>query len=57
MTTTPVPYISAEAHEVTYLNVGYTVRSWLLTIDHKRIALLYMLSVTLSSLSAGFSPR
>ncbi|HVA46431.1 MAG TPA: cytochrome c oxidase subunit I [Pirellulales bacterium] len=29
-----------------YLNAGYTVRSWLLTTDHKRIALLYLLSIT-----------
>ena len=25
-----------------YLNDGYGVRSWLLTRDHKRIALLYL---------------
>jgi cytochrome c oxidase subunit 1 len=30
-----------------YLNVNYGVTSWLLTTDHKRIALLYLLSVTL----------
>jgi cytochrome c oxidase subunit 1 len=30
-----------------YLNAAYTVRSWLLTIDHKRIAILYLLGVTL----------
>jgi cytochrome c oxidase subunit 1 len=29
-----------------YLNVSYGVRSWLFTKDHKRIALLYLLSVT-----------
>ena len=29
-----------------YLNVAYGLRSWLLTTDHKRIAILYMLSVT-----------
>jgi cytochrome c oxidase subunit I len=29
-----------------YLNAGYTVRSWLLTTDHKRIALLYLLAIT-----------
>jgi cytochrome c oxidase subunit I len=29
-----------------YLNAGYGVRSWLFTIDHKRIALLYLASVT-----------
>jgi cytochrome c oxidase subunit 1 len=30
-----------------YLNVNYGIRSWLLTIDHKRIALLYLASMTL----------
>jgi cytochrome c oxidase subunit 1 len=29
-----------------YLNVSYGVKSWLLTTDHKRIALLYMASIT-----------
>src|SRR5215471_2855680 len=29
-----------------YLNVGYGLRSWLLTTDHKRIALLYLGSIT-----------
>src|SRR3954447_1231433 len=30
-----------------YLTAGQTVRSWLLTTDHKRIGLLYMVSITL----------
>jgi cytochrome c oxidase subunit 1 len=29
-----------------YLNAAYGVRSWLLTRDHKRIAILYLISVT-----------
>jgi cytochrome c oxidase subunit 1 len=29
-----------------YLNADYSVRSWLLTTDHKRIALLYLVSIT-----------
>ena len=29
-----------------YLNTGTTVKSWLLTRDHKRIALLYLASIT-----------
>ena len=33
-------------HRVNYLNVSYGVKSWLLTTDHKRIALLYMASIT-----------
>src|SRR3954452_10848443 len=30
-----------------YLTAGQSVRSWLLTTDHKRIGLLYMVSITL----------
>jgi len=30
-----------------YINAGYGVKSWLLTKDHKRIALLYLASITL----------
>jgi cytochrome c oxidase subunit 1 len=29
-----------------YLNAGYTLKSWLLTKDHKRIAILYLITVT-----------
>src|SRR5688500_10654176 len=32
---------------VHYLNVNYGVRSWLFTLDHKRIALLYLAAITL----------
>src|SRR5690348_17240454 len=35
------------ADEPTYLNARQTIASWLLTTDHKRIALLYMVSITL----------
>jgi cytochrome c oxidase subunit 1 len=30
-----------------YLNAAYGIRTWLLTTDHKRIALLYLISITL----------
>ncbi|MEO5968479.1 MAG: cytochrome c oxidase subunit I [Bdellovibrionia bacterium] len=33
--------------KTTYLNAGTTIKSWLLTQDHKRIALLYLISITL----------
>src|SRR5262249_38721754 len=36
-----------------YLNVDYGVRSWLLTVDHKRIALLYLRAVTLMFFVGG----
>ena len=29
---------------VHYLNASYGIKSWLLTTDHKRIALLYLIS-------------
>src|SRR5262245_35803067 len=39
--------------EVNYLNVAYGIKSWLLTTDHKRIALLYLVSVTLMFFVGG----
>src|SRR6059058_4397702 len=43
------------AREPNYLNVAYGVRSWLLTTDHKRIALLYLVSVTLMFVIGGLA--
>src|SRR5512146_2731802 len=37
-----------------YLNTSYGIRSWLLTTDHKRIALLYLISVTAMFFVGGF---
>ncbi len=42
-TLAPESRIESRVH---YLNVSYGIRSWLFTTDHKRIALLYLLSVT-----------
>lgn len=39
--------------EVNYLNIDPSVKSWLLTTDHKRIGILYMLSVTVFFVIAG----
>ena len=36
-----------------YLNVDYGVKSWLLTIDHKRIAILYLVSITVMFMLGG----
>jgi cytochrome c oxidase subunit I len=33
--------------EVNYLNADYGIRSWLLTVDHKRIAILYLVVITI----------
>lgn len=32
--------------QVDYLNAGYGIKSWLLTTDHKRIGILFMISIT-----------
>ena len=37
-----------------YLNADYGWKSWLFTLDHKRIALLYLVSVTFFFLIGGF---
>ena len=37
-----------------YLNANYGFRSWLLTTDHKRIALLYLISITFFFFIGGF---
>jgi len=37
-----------------YLNQEYGIKSWLLTTDHKRIALLYLLSITFFFFIGGF---
>ena len=33
-------------HKINYLNVNHSVRSWLFTTDHKRIAILFLVSIT-----------
>jgi cytochrome c oxidase subunit 1 len=42
----------AESRE-NYLNWTYGIKSWLLTTDHKRIALLYLVSITIFFLLGG----
>ena len=38
---------TVEREPTTYLNVDHTLKSWLLTEDHKRICLLYLIVVTI----------
>ncbi len=56
MSTTPrAPDASARViPHANYLNVSYGVKSWLLTTDHKRIGLLYLVSITLFFFLGGF---
>ncbi len=50
---TSIAYIPEYAGAETYLNRSYRVRSWLLTIDHKRIGILFMISITLFFMVGG----
>ncbi len=50
---TSIPYIPAYATAETYLNRSYRIRSWLLTVDHKRIGILFMISITLFFVVGG----
>ena len=40
--------------KLNYLNNGFSLKSWLLTKDHKRIAIMYLITVSLLFLSGGF---
>jgi len=45
----------SESSRVHYLNASYGVKSWLFTTDHKRIALLYLGSITFMFLVGGIA--
>jgi cytochrome c oxidase subunit 1 len=53
MSSLTAPTVPVETREH-YLNADYGIRSWLLTVDHKRIALLYLASITLFFFLGGF---
>ena len=44
----------ASMEKKNYLNAEYGIRSWLFTTDHKRIALLYLISITAFFFIGGF---
>ncbi len=46
MSAAVIPEPEPQEPRENYLNVSYGVKSWLLTRDHKRIALLYLASIT-----------
>src|SRR2546423_15112956 len=48
------PSIANELPREHYLNATYGIRSWLLTTDHKRIGLLYLVSITFFFFIGGF---
>jgi len=45
--------ITAKETKTNYLNNGYSVWSWLFTKDHKRIAIMYLISVSIVFLLGG----
>jgi len=51
---TAAPIVSDSGSPEDYLSVDYGVRSWLLTRDHKRIGLLYLMSITGAFFLGGF---
>ncbi len=47
--------LAVSAERKNYLNAEYGIRSWLFTTDHKRIALLYLISITAFFFIGGFA--
>lgn len=45
--------IQPQTPKASYLNNGFTLKSWLLTKDHKRIAIMYLISVSAFFLAGG----
>src|SRR6185295_18134772 len=48
---TTIDYIPAavpapEERRENYINVSHTIKSWLFTLDHKRIAILYLITIS-----------
>jgi cytochrome c oxidase subunit 1 len=52
-TTYPTAPETAAGEPVNYLNVEHDWKSWLFTTDHKRIAMLYVFSITLMFMIGG----
>jgi hypothetical protein len=47
------PFMNLQDNRTNYLNVNYGVKSWLLTRGHKRIALLYLISISFFFVMGG----
>src|SRR3954463_1048536 len=50
---TPPAAAVPEERQENYLNVSSTIKSWLLTLDHKRIGILYLITITFFFLVGG----
>jgi len=53
MSTATQTSLALEMPSDTYLNSSYGVKSWFLTGDHKRIAMMYVVSISLMFLLGG----
>src|SRR5664279_451079 len=53
-TVIPANQAQPSTPKLNYLNNGHSLKSWLLTTDHKRIAVLYLISVTVFFFLGGF---
>jgi len=51
----PEPTEAQEEVRVNYLNYDYTLMSWLLTVDHKRIGLLYLIFASIFFTMGAFA--
>ena len=49
-----VPTRAVAARPENYISTDYSWRSWLLTVDHKRIAILYLISISFFFFVGGF---
>jgi cytochrome c oxidase subunit 1 len=48
-----MPPMESDSDQASYLSTGFSLWSWLTTRDHKRIAVLYMISITVFFLIGG----
>jgi cytochrome c oxidase subunit 1 len=55
MTVSAFPQLAPVTAGENYLTEGFTLRSWLLTKDHKRIGVLYLISVTFFFFCGGLA--
>jgi cytochrome c oxidase subunit 1 len=54
MASAAIPANQIPETKTNYLTNGYSLKSWLLTTDHKRIAILYLISITAFFFLGGF---
>ena len=53
MTTVTAGQPGTNGRSENYLNASYGIRSWLLTLDHKRIGVLYLIGITVFFVLGG----